>query len=380
MLKNKSNQIDGESLTYIYFIISTIILILVYYIMYNMNHEYDIKKNNLKNNIIVVQTENDIIKLDPDMFDIHINRLKNNLILLNKNFTENNCENIKKYLDKSNDDMKNFIKMQNSSSKLNVDDEFCNIENNNIIDSWLSQEKEMLEKKLVNKNNLLYNESTKIDEFRLSILNIIIDIEIITFLIRNSLCKNSKINLINLHKLIAEMYNDYCVNNKDTNKNNIAYNDMENNYEIYLSYISDFNKNKICLDDYNGIPNKNTEHIYVKNNNSKLSQDINCEPSNHPNGSDLFCNESENILYSNNMNNLNDENLKQKKNLNCHAACDTVFSDSDTNTSNISKKPITYNPWYNINYIRNERNNLKNLTTDINCSRSLRNDYDFIDI
>ena len=53
------------------------------------------------------------------------------------------------------------------------------------------------------------------EKLRYDLLNLIIDIDIILFLIKSSLCKTGSLNLSLLDQVIIELYRTHCVNETD---------------------------------------------------------------------------------------------------------------------------------------------------------------------
>jgi hypothetical protein len=210
----------GKEITYRYLFISLVILFVVYYMLVNLRNNLHKKKNSLIENSILIESDDEVMRVKPDILDSHLNRLKDNLVLLNSSFDTKNCEIIRNYLENSHSDLQDFIRLQDLTNNA-VSNDICSVDNDDIIiDSYIAKERKLIERKLMEKNDLIYRSDVDEEEeerktrslrFKLALYDIIIDIEVITFLIRNSICKNGKIDMRNIHELLYQLYNNNCL-------------------------------------------------------------------------------------------------------------------------------------------------------------------------
>jgi hypothetical protein len=195
-----------ETVNYLYLGSSIVILIITYCCLCGT-------KKYLKNKIIqrkkiedgvVVQTSKGNIVMDPNIFELHLKRMKKNLTVLYKdgNF---DCKLVKDHLDKINIDTKRDISLNYD----NIDNNYCS--SSKLLNNNLIKERELMRKKLINKTG-----NSESDKSRHDFLELMIDIDIILFLIRSSLCKKGNLNLSAVDNLILELYRNNCVSENMT--------------------------------------------------------------------------------------------------------------------------------------------------------------------
>ena len=214
-----------ELVNYKYLGIAIVFLIITYY--YLERTKYHIKRKNVSQShksSIKILTDNGEIYMDPNIFEIHMNRLKDNIIHLHNRIDKSKCSKIKSYLDKSRSSTKQYIKMNNKD----MNNSFCDISShNNICDINMLKERELLKNKLSNKTEMSDNDdNAESDMLRYELLDLTIDIDIILFLVRSSLCKNGSLNLSPLDQVVLELYRTHCS----------ASDDIENRVEPFKSH------------------------------------------------------------------------------------------------------------------------------------------------
>ena len=391
---------NGDNvINFSYLAISVLILFVVYAILKGMKNSFHKNKNNMSRNTILVETGKDIMRMQPDIFEVHLNRLKNSLTSLNNTFSDYDCDEIKQYLDSSHNDLQKFIKLNKNDMS---DSDFCTLDSDDIIiDRYISNERELIQRKLMNKGELLQDSRQNEDDdskqlyFKLQLLDIIVDIEIITFLIRNSVCKNGKIDIVNLHKLIEKMYENNCVKNQNAQQQKES-NEYFSEPDLILDY--DTTCEGELLAGY-GMPGKCSKN--VGSNSRKSQSSHNSEGSGfktqyntnnfgcakykkyNPYGADYAfysdnqnsCNEQDNILYSV----FSRDDIFQQNNTRPECISAQIFGSSDVVIEkNPGVKP-KHRPFYDINHIKKERSRIHTLKNETNCKRSLMSDYDFLD-
>lgn len=397
-----------------------------------------INQNNLENNTILIKTDKDVMKIQPDLFDTHLNNLKMNLTILNKDFTQKNCLEIKKYLDLSHKDLQRFI-IENKSPDMEINDDFYKLD------------QELLRNKLLNRSDLsqlsdkddIYTQLSEEQlELKLSLLDVIRDIETITLLLRNSRGENGRLDLINLHSVIEKMYQNKCLDGYGNElESELIYDDLllRSNYDqthiINHEFMTGDNDpdSSRCKDDNSyssssyedmllqeyGMPGKHGGNLpQCKSlDKSQLSQSINGntinnwstgtgmkysmnglfqDSYNYGQASDNYCNEGINLNYSGNLSNLTNglnvgnytaPKIRQYTTKSIISE-PSVIGESCENLSLKSFDPCNPNSSMNsagnksfcdIEQMREEKNKIKKLSTDMNFNRSLRNDYDYLD-
>ena len=267
-----------DEVNYKYLGVAIIFLIITYYYLNETKHTIHKKEiDNSHKNAIKIATSKGEILMDPNIFEIHMTRLKDNIITLNKNFTPKDCPKLKKHLDKAKVNTRAYINMNTN----NINSSFCDInyENGILYDSIL-QERELLKNKLSNKTEKDDNDETiDSDNMRYTLLELVIDIDIILFLIRSSLCKKGSLDLSCLDSAILELYRNNCLN------------------EIpEFSPQSKYTKESFqgCETELCGI--NNPSPYYAVSNRDKVSYEINSKEFNSPYKAKLFPDEINSIF------------------------------------------------------------------------------------
>jgi hypothetical protein len=224
MLKNK----PVELINYSYMVTAVIILIMCYSFMKSTKqklHMKKIDKYDIQQKTITVQTKKGEIVMDPNVFEMHMKRVKDNIVELNKNFSVDDCSGIKKYLDRTKKNTKSYI-----NSNTNGNSDFCDLDSGiNLMDDHVLQERNALKKKLAKTTESDSTADTRADRAKYSILEILIDIDIILFLVRSSLCKNGKLDLSSMDSLLLELYKTNCVS-AESKKINHKIDEISHNY------------------------------------------------------------------------------------------------------------------------------------------------------
>ena len=243
-----------------YLCISIILLIISYYFVKFTKNNLDYISNindandNKFNKTIKFKKNNKYEELDSNLFEMYINKLKISLIKLSSNITNKECQDLKKYLDKSKVILSREIENIKDNSK-KYDKDFCKDEFNRLIDLNIVEYR----KKLIKENNI--SNINKIDNLKEEIIDILIDMEIISYIIRNTSCKKNKIDISYIDVLLHQLYNTKC-NSIDNTIEQFVSNDFE--LPIYNS-ISE--QNSINISNANTIDNTKSD---AKNKNNKM--------------------------------------------------------------------------------------------------------------
>lgn len=244
MISTKKNIQDKpkelEPINYYYLAISVIVLIICYYYLCytdNKLHIKKIEKDNIESKSIKVITLNGEIMMDPNIFEMHIKRMRGNIFELNKKFTKGDCKNIKNYLDNTKSNINSYININTN----NMDPNFCNMNSDiRLVDNNILQEIELLRNKLtkVTENDL--NGDISNESMKYSMLEILIDMDIILSLVRSSMCKNGVLDLLEIDNLIIELYKNNCAQ-YDSNINT----KFNKSPELGMHLIPDSNSNNL---------------------------------------------------------------------------------------------------------------------------------------
>lgn len=309
-----SNSIDAN---FLYLVVSVVILLIVYNIL--MTTKERIHEQN-----IIIETRKNLYEVPRDICELYISNLTKNVALLYKNLDKSRCKNLKKYLEKAHDDLKEF------TQNVNIDINDVDLIRYDVIDKYdifkdsdFSTEKEYI--------------------------NIIIDLEIILYMIRNAICPK-KINLIALQHLMEELYKKSC-------SETISY-DAKNNI------IEGFAGDREELYDISGMDIINAIRPHAPGVYSKPSQLETALDG------EQYANEEQTLTYGiakPNKTKINRNNLVSQG-FECSA--DYILT---------SKNSQPYMPFCDVNQLRSERKKLKGKTTDLTFNRSLRTDYDYLD-
>jgi hypothetical protein len=198
---------EKKSLNYSYLGVTIILLMICYYFLYSTKKGIYHKKLSddiINRKIITVKTSNGDIMLDPNIFEMHMKRFKDNITELNDKISNETCESLKHIIKDTNKNIKAYI-------QLNTEDiaDFCN--EDNLIDESILKERDALKAKIL-KTARMENNINDEDKTRLLLLETILDIDIIIFLIKSSLCKKGKLDLSAIDMLILELYRNKCIN------------------------------------------------------------------------------------------------------------------------------------------------------------------------
>lgn len=198
-----------ENINYTYLCVATILLIISYYLLHTLKkeHKEKEKRESSSKNTILVQTSKGEIKMDANIFEIHMNRMKGNIISLSENMSGSKCSVIKKYLETTKQNTKSFIELNHNNK------DFCKMDiQYKMVNPQILKERELLRKKMLKETVLETDESKEADKMRYSILELLIDIDIILFLVRASLCKTGKVDLSVMDSFLIELYRINCDN------------------------------------------------------------------------------------------------------------------------------------------------------------------------
>lgn len=209
-----------EPINYYYLATSVVLLIICYYFLCSTENKLRIKKiekDNIESKSIKVRTSKGEIMMDPNIFEMHIKRMRGNIFELNKKFTSADCANIKRYIDNTKSNITSYININNDD----IDPSFCSANSNmRIIDDNAVRELELLKHKLNKAVETDSGEDLSNDKMRYSMLEILIDMDIILFLVRSSMCKNGVLDISAIDGLIMELYRNNCMNNNSNIKKN----------------------------------------------------------------------------------------------------------------------------------------------------------------
>jgi len=331
---------DSIHINLAYFLVALGLLVLIYYILCATKESIYSKK-------IAIETRKKIYEIPYDICDIYLTNIRNNLKILYKNSDKNiidkkKCSNLRHYIDKTHLELKLFID--------NVD-----VEANDI---------DILRYDVINKYELI-RENLQ-DDMNRSFTNILIDIEIILYMIRHSLCKDKKLILISLHNLMEQLYITKCFDKKGYDK----FLNREENDDLLETFTGDREE----LYDITGMDIMYSE--VAKNGISGPSTNSVCTQNISANVIDQedYLYEKETMMYEtqdyklDKLNKYRTEVDSLSQNFECSA--DYIL---------ISKSSQPYSPPCDINALREERENIRNRTVDLKSNKSLSNDYDFLD-
>jgi hypothetical protein len=257
MAKNKSI----EPVNYSYFIASVILLIICYYFLKSTQvqlHEKNLIENDAQKKTIKVRTAKGEIYMDPNIFEMHIKHMKTNIIELNTQFSDKECVELKKYLDKTKNNTSEYI-------NINTNPDLCNINTQpKLINDIILEKRELLKHKL--DSNDSNTDSTSTDNIQQSILELLIDIDIILLLVKSSMCKNGTLDFSLIDTVMLELYKNKC--------SEIQPNIQKNNeYKLNLEIPNLINKGftpKPAFRKLDGDQNLVNEYEYLYKNNSTI--------------------------------------------------------------------------------------------------------------
>lgn len=199
---------EKKSLNYSYLGVTIILLMICYYFLYSTKKGIYHKKLSddiINRKIITVKTSNGDIMMDPNIFEMHMKRFKDNITELNDKTSNETCESLRHIIKDTNNNMKSYIQLNTEHLA-----DFCS-ENTNLIDESILKERDALKAKIL-KTARMENNINEEDKTRLLLLETILDMDIIIFLIKSSLCKKGKLDLSAIDMLILELYRNKCIN------------------------------------------------------------------------------------------------------------------------------------------------------------------------
>lgn len=222
------NYVDG-----LYFSVSLFALMLACYFLYSTK-KYIYKKVivNKISDAVTVQTNNGVIRMDPNVFENHIKRVKSNLLELNRQFSPEICEGILEHLQKNKNETAEFIK-QNQ-----LDGDFCDIDARYklVDDSIIKKQTELTAQ--IDRYSTDSLESLEVLKAKQAVVELLIDLDVILFLVRTTMCPKGKLNLKSLDKMLLALYQANCVDKEVNNK----LNDVEDNYIAPLVQFNEVEK------------------------------------------------------------------------------------------------------------------------------------------
>lgn len=307
---------DRIDINFLYLIVAIIVLIFVYNMLSST-------QNYIRDKKIIVETEKNTYLMPYDACDTYLTNIKKNMHLLYKSSDRTKCKNLQSYIDRTYNQLNGFTKYDIKAN-----------------------DADLLRYDLVNELDMLKSEDFKSQK---AFVNILLSIEYILYMLRTSSCPNKKLSLISLHKLMKELYDNRC-------SDVLSYSDI---------YDTEFFDNR----DIEVAPADIVESAKALNKRPIVAQEMSQDITYDMNGEEFMA-QAESISYKVEMPQKNKINKK-----------DLVSQDFDCSSDYILtyKGSQPYVPFCDINKLRNEREKLKTLTTDLTFSRSLRNDYDYLD-
>lgn len=359
----------GKDINYKYLIGSFVVLVIVF-IFLKQTKENIIKDKKHK---ILIQTDNGIISSNTDAVRLHLTELKQFLLYVCKMKKIEPCKKTLYYLNKVKKDLELYLNINNNIN--------CNYREQLEKNSFSFHDKY---------NYLIEDFKGKKDDIISSLINIILLIENINVLLENNFNMKGILKLENLHNLILMIQNKSCEEKSigENMENVLKYNMdsyMENLDNIEKLNIIDEKEYHKYNDEYKGeIENfgmmPNTKHFTprVKSSNHDISHEYNKELVKNGEESDTFCNEEVSLTRSINMVNSRDKYEPNKKYKDHPKQVQSTYNHCNSQVSYNKyngQDPNDYNTWYDLDDIREERYKLLKKTTDLNCKRSLRQDY-----
>jgi hypothetical protein len=207
-----------ETINFNYLGLAIVFLIITYYWLEHTKQtitqkEKQVAKTSNTGEHILVTTEKGDIEMDTNVFEHHMNRMKDNIVQLNQKFTDKECSNLKEYLDKAKTNTQKYIDLNKNDIK--EPNDFCSLDlRYELVDDYVLQERNMIRQKLdLGKPKTIMDDNDdniNADEIRYSILELLIDIDIILFLMRSSMCNQGRFDMTSLDQVILELYNSNC--------------------------------------------------------------------------------------------------------------------------------------------------------------------------
>jgi hypothetical protein len=207
-----------ETINFTYLGLAIVFLIITYYWLEQTKQkitqkEKRVAKNGNTGKHILVKTEKGDIEMDTNVFEHHMSRMKDNIVQLNQKFTDKECSDLKEYLDNAKSNTQSYIDLNKNDKK--EPNDFCSLDARyGLVDDYMLQERDGLRRKmdLGQSKTIMDNGDDDIDadEIRYSMLELLIDIDIILFLMRSSMCKQGRFDMTSLDQVILELYNSNC--------------------------------------------------------------------------------------------------------------------------------------------------------------------------
>lgn len=190
-----SDYFGGDSqINYSYLGVSIAILIVIYFMVYSTKYKFHDKKlynDNISKNTISVRTLKGITMIEPNIFEMYIMKFKINVTeLVNLRF-------------KNTDIVKNSILKAKK-----VIESYINLNSNLYTGSIIEKECEF-------DSHIKTELSETDDEIKNLLLKLLMDLDIIIFLIRSSLCKKGTFDLTVIDTLVSEIYKNNCLTSID---------------------------------------------------------------------------------------------------------------------------------------------------------------------
>lgn len=208
-----------EPLNYKYLGIAIVLLIICYYFLQINGNKLRIKPSaaqNIQQKTITVYTKNGDIVMDPNIFELHLKRTKNTINELNNNLDNFDYENINDRIIRAKKSIGAYIDAQN------INTDICSPNNQlSLVDNNMLNERDVLRDSIETSDD---SETRQKIMLRYAIIELMIDIDIILFLVRSSMCKYGKLDLTAFDELIMELYNSMGTTSK------LMYDEL--NYEL----------------------------------------------------------------------------------------------------------------------------------------------------
>lgn len=201
-----------------------VLLMITYYTLRRTKayiHKKELDESDIERKSIRVKTEKGDIYMDPNVFEMHMNRMKDNINKLNERLTSGDCDIIKTHLERAKTSARNYININSN----NMDADFCKTDARfKLLNDNVLQERDNLKKKIAAKSEQDSEEDNRADHLRYDILELLIDMDIILFLVRSSLCKKGKLDLSTIDQLMLELYRTNCADEQQAESTEFAVN------------------------------------------------------------------------------------------------------------------------------------------------------------
>ncbi len=322
---------DTININFLYLTISVIILITVYNFLNNSEEPSDTEK-------AYIEIHNKVYEVSPDKCDVYLNNIHNNLKLLHRAADKTACNKLRVYIDQARADLQNFTHRHGMSPN----------------------DLDLLRYDIINKHGLLKDslsddrQDTETDK---AFADILIDLEIIVYMVRHSLCQDRPLVLTNLYTLMEQLYSVRCHNGRTYSEGVSAFTD-------YVPELYDTTALDIMESEFANVCARGPST------NSECSQNI---EKNVLDDEDYSVEKETPLYIAKNPENKSpqvkvDKRLLVSQEFDCSA--DYILS---------QKGSQPYVPFCDIAKLRAERAKLRAKTTDLAFNRSLRSDYDYLD-